>query len=74
MSAPVSRRALVCPACASSLIEFFATTFGPEPQMPEKPETVACTGPHQHRYPVLDVDSTASGQRLYTLGAEITSP
>jgi hypothetical protein len=71
MSAPVSHQALVCPACASPFVEFFATSFGPELEMPEKPETVACTGPRQHKYPVLQVDSTSSGQRLYTLGAEI---
>ena len=40
--------------------------------MPEKPETVTCTGPRQHKYPILHVDSTSTGQRLYTLGAEIT--
>jgi len=40
--------------------------------MPEKPETVTCTGPREHKYPVLQVETTPDGDRLYTLGPEIT--
>jgi hypothetical protein len=73
MSAPGGRQALVCPACASSFIEFFAAPFGPDLQMPETPETVTCTGPRQHKYPVIAVDTNPDGERLYTLGPEITN-
>jgi len=72
MRAPGTRQALVCPACASSLIEFFAASFGTELKMPEKPATVTCTGPREHKFPVLQVDSTPDGDRLYTLGPETT--
>jgi hypothetical protein len=72
MRAQDSRQAIVCPACASSLIEFFAAALGPDFQMPEKPETVTCTGPREHSYVVLEVDKSPDGERLYTLGAEIT--
>jgi hypothetical protein len=71
MSAPGSQQALVCPGCASPFIEFFAARLGPGLEMPEKPETVACTGPREHKYPVLQVDNTPDGERLYTLGPEI---
>jgi hypothetical protein len=71
MSAPASQQALVCPACASSFIEFFAASLGRDLEMPEKPETVTCIGPREHRYAVLQVDSTPAGERLYTLGPEI---
>jgi hypothetical protein len=71
MSAPGTRQALVCPACASSFIEFFAASLGPDLEMPEKPETVTCTGLREHRFSVVQVDSTPDGERLYTLGPEI---
>jgi hypothetical protein len=54
------------------LIEFFAASFGTDLKMPEKPATVTCTGPHEHKFPVLQVDSTPDGDRLYTLGPETT--
>ena len=72
MVAESTRQALVCPACASSFIEFFASEFGPALDMPETPATVTCTGRLEHRYPVLQVDTTPDGERLYTLGPEIT--
>ncbi|MGH2966883.1 MAG: hypothetical protein ACRDMH_16075 [Solirubrobacterales bacterium] len=62
---------LVCPACGSSLIEFFTANLGPDLEMPDTPATVTCTGPHEHRYAVLRVDRSPEGERLYTLGAEM---
>jgi hypothetical protein len=72
MCAPGSGQALVCPACGSALIEFFTTSFGGDLELPEQPDTVTCTGPRQHRYLVLQIDTTPQGERLYTLGEEIT--
>jgi hypothetical protein len=67
----LGRQALVCPACGSPLIEFFTANLGPDLEMPEKPESVTCTGPREHAYVVLQVDASPDGERLYTLGAEI---
>jgi ABC-type Fe3+-hydroxamate transport system substrate-binding protein len=67
------KQALVCPACASPFIEFFVTAFGSDVELPETPKTVACTGPSEHRYPVIQIDSAPDGKRLYTLGPEMRS-